>query len=147
MKKNSSDDDSSNEVAEMCFMALDNDEAHDFDPSHSYDELLDTFEELHENLKKAISKNQNLKRKIDILSKEITYLKEINVIFEKEKEMHLNEIEKLKQKSLDLNEILVKFTKGKKGLELLLTLKKCVFNKNGIGYKHTLSKSSTKMIL
>ena len=54
---------------------------------------------------------------------------------EKEKQGFLEEIQNLKKESNNLNDIVLKFTKGQKNLELLLGSQKCAFDKSGIGYK------------
>ena len=46
----------------------------------------------------------------------------------------MKENEVLKKKSNELNEIVLKFTNSQKNLEKLLSTKKCVFDKGGLGY-------------
>ena len=77
-----SDDEAQEEIANMCFMAidsevksleLDNDDLLDdeIDEKPSYDELLDDFNDLHMKYKKLALKNIALKRKILSLTKEL----------------------------------------------------------------------------
>ena len=56
----------------------------------------------------------------------------------------MKENEVLKKKSNELNEIVLKFTSGQKNLEKLLSTKKCVFDKGGIGYKPNLKQKYYK---
>ncbi|KAH9743184.1 Integrase catalytic domain-containing protein [Citrus sinensis] len=47
----------------------------------------------------------------------------------------INENETLKKRSIELNEIVLKFTNGQKMLDNMLNSQKCVFDKGGLGYK------------
>ena len=77
-----SDDEAQEEIANMCFIAIDNeinsleldndDLLHDeIDEKNSYDELLDNFNNFHTEYKKLALKNIDLKRKILSLTKEL----------------------------------------------------------------------------
>ena len=114
----------------MCFMAidsevksleLDNDDLlnDEIDERQSYDELLDDFNALHENMKKLILKNGVLKNMILSLTKELED-------FSKEKKMKLTfnvcgnlkiENASLKEKILDFTKIIHKFTNEKKNFD------------------------------
>ena len=45
------------------------------------------------------------------------------------------ENESLKKKFMDLNNIVTKFTLGEKNLNILLESQRCLFNKEGLGYR------------
>ena len=92
---------------------------------------------MHRNYEKLIFKNGALKMKISSLSKELKW-------FSKEKEVILpcdtcdslkSENASLNEKTLDLTNIVHKFTNGKKNFDLMLDGQKCIFDKGGIGYK------------
>ena len=135
-----SDEEAQEEIANMCFMAidnevisLDNDDLLDdeFHEKPSYDEFLDEFNDLHMKYEKLALKNSSLKRKIFNLTKELedslkekkmkntcdvcSNLKNENVLF--------------KEKVNDLTKIVHNFTNGKKNFDLMLSKQKCVFEK------------------
>ena len=56
----------------------------------------------------------------------------------------MKENEVLKKKNHELNEIVLKFTSVQKNLEILLSTKKCVFEKEGLGYKPNLKQKYYK---
>ena len=92
--KSESDDEVQKEVANMCFMAIDdeakslelngessNDEFDDKFEDFSYEELVNDFNDLHRNQEKLIFKNGPLKIKFSSLSKELEdFSKEKEVI-------------------------------------------------------------------
>ena len=56
----------------------------------------------------------------------------------------MKENEVLKKKSNELNKIVLKFTSGQKILKKLLSTKKCMFDKGGLGYKPNLKQKYYK---
>ena len=136
--KESSDEKDSQEVSNLAFMAIgDDDDDLDEVSNPTYDELYDAFKELHDEWMKIGKKNVCLKKKMvelknenESLSAKITYLelenKTLNdiVALSNEKpntshehlESHIddlkNENEMPKKKNNELNEIVLKFTNG-----------------------------------
>ena len=134
-----SDEEAQEEVANMCFMAidyevrsLDHDDllGNDMDRP-SYDELLDEFNDLHMRFEKLALKNNVLRKKILSLSKELKEslkIKEVVLTCDvcdslKKENASLNE------NVLDLTKIVHNFTNGKNNFDLMLGQQKCVFNK------------------
>ncbi|KAI9181643.1 hypothetical protein LWI28_017061 [Acer negundo] len=79
----SSEDDENGEVANMCFMALENEVkmSNSNDENMSFDELHETFEELVEEPQNVSLKNNDYKKKVSLLMKEVESLKrEKNVL-------------------------------------------------------------------
>ena len=112
----------------------------------SYENLLSDFNDLHENYKKLILKNNALKKEILSLSKMVEKFTEgeeviclvVIVMFYKKKNTSLND------KVLDLTKIVHKFTSGKKNFDMMLGGQKCVFDKGGIGYKSSIKQKYLK---
>jgi hypothetical protein len=139
----SSDEESNEEVANMCFVAQE-DSVSQFD----YDELFEAFNDLYAKFKSLSSKNKELKSENStlgsqnkVLLQEIEDLKKENscqALEIKEIEVRTNllqnEIFSLKEKSKDLLSIVTKFTNGQKNLEKLLGSQRCSVNKTGLGY-------------
>ena len=168
--KESSDEKDSQEVSNLAFMAIgDDDDDLDEVSNPTYDELYDAFKELHDEWMKIGKKNVCLKKKMvelknenESLSAKITYLelenKTLNdiVALSNEKpntshehlESHIddlkNENEMLKKKSNELNEIVLKFINGQKMLDNMLNSKKYIFDKGGLGYKPNLKQKYNK---
>ena len=135
-----SDDEVQEEVANMCFMAinhevkslkLDNDNLLDdeIDEKPSYNEFLDDLNDFHMKYEKLALKNITLKQKILGLTKELEELSE-------EKKMKLtcdvyaslkNENDLLNEKVIDLIKIVHNFTNGNKNFYLMLDGKKMCF--------------------
>ena len=122
------------------FHAIDNEEVSNFDLEDDlipYDELLSNFYDLHDKFEKLASKYNVLKKKNASLEKELESTKK-----GKEKiQMCTNcsnldtENKSLKEKVLDLTNIVHNFTNGKKNFDLMLGKQKCVFDKGGLGYR------------
>ena len=136
----SSEEEKEKEVANMCFMAIDDlDEVN----SNSSDEDMHViFEELYEDFEKLSLKNNSLKKRIQELEKELEEVKEkfsIDEIskthLEKENEILRNENEILKKKNEWLTSSLSIFSCGQKSFEMILASQKCVFDKQGLGFK------------
>ena len=131
--KDSFDDENEKEVANMCFMELeDQDEVNsNFDD----DEFMIEYDELLKYINKLDEKNTSLKKKVFELQKEIYEIKEI---FSKVEASKLS-LEKVNEEVLKKNEWLVsslsKFSCGQKSFDMIITSQKCVFDKNGLGYK------------
>ena len=77
-EESDSDDEAKEEIANMCFMAIDNEisslassDEEDIDENLSYNELLNDFNDLHRNYEKLILRNNVLEKKIINLEKEI----------------------------------------------------------------------------
>ena len=125
------------EIANMCFMAL-NDEVEIqntlVDDDTLYDELSIAYDELLTNFEKLATKATLLKKKNASLSIE---LEKISVI-EKENENLRNENISLKERVDDLTKVVYKFTLGKKTFDMMISEQRCVFNKQGLGFKPTL---------
>ena len=132
-----SDDDEQGEVANMCFMAIDDNEVTSNSKLHieensitslSYEDIELEFSELHEEYSKLAHRNASHRKTIEQLKEEITLLTN-------EKNNALCENVSLKEKIDDLTKIVLKFTNGKKNFDQMLGGQRCVFNKGGLGYK------------
>ena len=141
----SSDEEDEGEIANMCFMALEDDEVYlsDLEDSKpSYDELENAFDELYITFEKLKLKYNVLKKKHSLATSDLDSLNDEqgNLKLENE-ELKLKvstlEIENkaFKDKVTRQNTILEKFTQGSKALENILNHQRCVFDKSGLGYK------------
>jgi len=154
-----SDDDSSDEdneqqeVANLCFMAIEDEEV-DLDSTYSFDELLIAYKELKIAFEKVSSKNKVLKKIAKELSLEMNSLVEEKDFLEEEKESlkislekergltkNISKNEVLEKQVGDLTDSLSKLTKGKEGLDILLGKQMVSFHKAGIGYNPTQHKN------
>ena len=147
------------ECANVCFMTI-HDEVTNSDlnsSNFSYDELYDAFEELYTEFEMLISKYKVLKNKNISLENEFSVLKQKFDVkekctfcetFQKENEvlkqqvldfndlkMKSLEIDFLKEKVLDYEKIICKFTKGKEVFEQMLGKQIAVFEKCGLGFE------------
>ena len=127
-------------MANMCFMEID-----DLDEVNSNfidEDMHDLFEELYEDFEKLSLKNNALKKKIQELEKKLEKVKEkfsiveiSETCFEKENEILRSENEILKKKNEWLTSSLSIFSYEQKSFEMILTTQKCVFDKQGLGFK------------
>ena len=133
--EDSSDDESENEFANMCFMAFDDQDKVSFDSDSDDDEVSFEYDELHISLYKFGENNTSLKKKIFELQKELDEIKEN---FSKVEASKIS-LEKVNEELLKKNEWLLsslsKFSCGQKAFEMILASQKCVFDKRGLGYK------------
>ena len=106
--------------------------------------MLDDFNDLHMKHEKLALENISLKKKILSLIKELED-------FSKEKKTKLtcdvcaslmNENGLFNEKVIDLIKIIYNFSNGKKNFDLILGGQKCVFDKEGIGYKPFIKKNT-----
>ena len=95
----------------------------------------DVFEELYEDFEKLSLKNNFLKKKIQELEKELEEVKEKFSIVEISKTHLEKENEILKKKNEWLTSSLSIFSCGQKYFEMILDSQKCVFDKQGLGFK------------
>ena len=133
-RKDSSNDENEKEVANMCFMALeDQDEV--ISHFNNDKEFMIEYEELLKDINKLDEKNTSLKKKVFELQKELDEIKEK---FSKVEASKFS-LEKVNEELLKKNERLVsslsKFSCGEKFFDMILASQKCVFNKKGLGYK------------
>ena len=139
-KEESSEEENEKEVANMCFMEID--DLDEVNSNFSDEDMHDVFEELYEDFEKLSLKNNSLKKRIQELEKELEEVKEkfsIDEIskthLEKENEILRNENEILKKKNEWLTSSLSIFSCGQKSFEMILASQKCVFDKQGLGFK------------
>ncbi|XP_024019082.1 uncharacterized protein LOC112090920 [Morus notabilis] len=132
-----SDSDEQEEIANMCFMVIDDNEVTSNSKLHieensitsfSNEDIEHAFSELHEEYTKLAHRNASHRKTIELLKKEITLLTN-------EKSTILCENVSLKEKVDDLTKIILKFTNGKKNFDQMLGGQRCVFNKGSLGYK------------
>ena len=133
--EDSSDDESENEFANMCFMAFEDQDKVSFDSDSNDDEVSFEYDELLIALYKFGENNTSLKKKIFELQKELDEIKEN---FSKVEASKIS-LEKVNEELLKKNEWLLsslsKFSCGQKAFEMILASQKCVFDKRGLGYK------------
>ena len=155
----SSESESENdEQANVCFMTIQDEVIYSKPNSleFSFDELLDAFEELHSEFEILISKNEVLKNKNSSLSNKLSALmkkldnkekciscekiqNENELLKQQIKELDNSkikclEVDSLKEKILDYEKIIFRFTKGKKVFEQMLGEQVAVFDKCGLGF-------------
>ena len=133
--EDSSDDESENEFANMCFMAFEDQDKVSSDSDSDDDEVSFEYDELLIALYKFGENNTSLKKKIFELQKELDEIKENFLKVEASK----ISLEKVNEELLKKNEWLLsslsKFSCGQKAFEMILASQKCVFDKRGLGYK------------
>ncbi|GAV67726.1 zf-CCHC domain-containing protein, partial [Cephalotus follicularis] len=138
----SSDEESDEEVANIAFMAIEEEEEDEV--NFSFDELQDAYENLFSEYKNVCLKNKSLKKNAISMSKEIETLKNENSNYINEIEI-LNvslklsndfkeENENLKLEIDALKKTFLKLSNSSKKLDNLLGLQRCVFDKAGLGY-------------
>ena len=137
MEESESDEDfmeeeSTNEDANMCFMALEEHED-EVNSNSNYNEFQDVLQELYFDLAKLELKNVSLKKNISCLQNELNELKEKFENIEKTKISFEKENEELKKKNEWLISSLQKFSNGKKTFDMILTSQKCIFDKKKMG--------------
>ena len=162
MYEETTNEEESHEVSNLALMAIGDESVDKLDEVNdpAYDELYDTFKELHDNWIKISKKNACLKKKMveltnknKSLSAHITCLELENktlhdrIALSNEKpstlyehiESHVDNLKKendmLKKKNIELSDVVLKFTNGQKILDNLFNSQKCVFDKGGIGCK------------
>ncbi|GAV79727.1 hypothetical protein CFOL_v3_23190 [Cephalotus follicularis] len=149
----SSDDEVTEQVANLCFMALSDTEDSDneVDDSYTFGEVQFAFDELLVEFKKKCSQCSSLKKNIvsienekdllvienEKLKGELTLLK--NDIAKKDttscNDIALEkEVESLKEKNVNLEKSFRRFTLGSKKLEEMLASQRSYLDKTGIGY-------------
>ncbi|GAV61676.1 hypothetical protein CFOL_v3_05203 [Cephalotus follicularis] len=139
----SSEEESDEEVANIAFMAIE-EEVED-DVNFSFDELQDAYENLFHEYKNVCLKNKSLKKNVTSMSKEIENLKNENSYHKNEIDI-LNvslklsndfeeENKKLKLEIDALKKTFSKFSNSSDKLDNLLGLQRCVFDKAGLGYE------------
>ncbi|GAV80530.1 hypothetical protein CFOL_v3_23991 [Cephalotus follicularis] len=139
----SSDEESDEEVANIAFMALEEEEEDEV--NFPFDELQYAYENLFNEYKNVGLKNKSLKKDAISISKDIETLKNENSNYINEIEI-LNvslklsndfkeENENLKIEIDALKKTLSKFSNSSDKLDNLLRLQRCVFDKAGLGYE------------
>ena len=120
-------------MASICFMAID--ELDEVNSNFSNENMHNVFEELYEDFEKLSLKNISLKKKVQQLEKELGEVKEnfSNVEISKTHLEKENEI--LIKKNEWLTSFLSIFSCGQKSFEMILASQKCVFDKQGLGFK------------
>ena len=141
----SSKEENEKEVANMCFMAID--ELDEVNYNISYDDLHDAFEDLYEDLEKLGLKNASLKKKIQQFEKELREIKEKFSNVEVPKTSFEKENEILRKKNEWLTFFLSIFSYGQKYFKMILTSQKCIFDKQGLGFKSSKNQKYFKTIL
>ncbi|KAJ9678273.1 hypothetical protein PVL29_023008 [Vitis rotundifolia] len=129
----SSEKEKEKEVANMCFMAID--DLDELNSNFSDEDMHNIFEELYEDFEKISLKNNSLKKKIQELEKELEEVKERFSIVEISKTHLEKENEILKKRNEWLTSSLSIFSCGQKSFEMILASQKCVFDKQGLGFK------------
>ncbi|GAV79381.1 zf-CCHC domain-containing protein/UBN2 domain-containing protein, partial [Cephalotus follicularis] len=154
----SSDNEVTEQVANLCFMALSDDEESDneVDDSYTFGELQFAFDELLVEFKNKCSQCSSLKKNMtniekekDLLVIENEHLKNDIGILEHELAKKIDhvvkhtscndialekEVESLKEKNVNLEKFFSKFTLGSKKLEEMLASQRSYLDKTGIGY-------------
>ncbi|GAV70506.1 zf-CCHC domain-containing protein/UBN2 domain-containing protein, partial [Cephalotus follicularis] len=139
----SSDDEVTEQVANLCFKALSDDEdsKNEVDDSYTFGELQFAFDELFVEFKKKCSQcsqfieNEHLKNDIGILEHELA--KKVDNIVKPTPSNDIaleKEVESLKEKNVNLEKSFSKFTLGSKKLEEILASQRSYLDKTGIGY-------------
>ena len=134
--EDSSDDESENEFANMCFMAFENQDKVSSDSDSDDDEVISfEYDELFIALDMLGENNTSLKKIIFELQKELDEIKKKISKVEASKISLENLNEELLKKNEWLLSSLSKFSCGQKAFEMILASKKCFFDKRGLGYK------------
>ncbi|XP_060960663.1 uncharacterized protein LOC133031227 [Cannabis sativa] len=156
-----SSEDEQHEIANTCFMAIDDkvsnpDHSSDFESESdddaldmSYDELSKSFNDLFVDFEKLLAKNSTQRKKISLLLEEVEALKvkENEFLIEtqcKKCSLFEKDVVNLKAKIDDLNKVVYNFTKGKENFEMMLGSQKCAFSKSGIGYNTSVKQKLLK---
>lgn len=121
-------------VANLCLMALGEEESTQDEVISNYVELESAFNELHDIFRNVCVKNSKLKKLVTSLSNDVGVLKMENATLKNDFTSIANEKNILKNNVEDLNKTLENFVKGKENLNKLLGNKRCVFDKVGIGF-------------
>ncbi|GAV90508.1 zf-CCHC domain-containing protein [Cephalotus follicularis] len=143
----SSEEESDGEVANIAFMAIEEEEEDEV--NFSFDELQDAYENLFHEYKNVCLKNKSLKKNAISMSKEIENLKNENSYHKNEIDI-LNvslklsnnseeENKKLKLEIYALKKTFSKFSNSSDKLDNLLGLQRCVFDKAGLGYEEMIN--------
>ncbi|GAV86931.1 hypothetical protein CFOL_v3_30357, partial [Cephalotus follicularis] len=137
------DEESVEEVANIAFMAIEEEEENEV--NFSFDELQDTYENLFHEYKNVYLKNKYLKKDVISMSKTIENLKNENSNYINEIEIlnvslkltndFKDENENLKLEIDALKKTFSKFSNSSDKLDNLLGLQRCVFDKAGLGYE------------
>ena len=128
--EDSSNDENEKEVANMCFMALED----QYEVNFNFDdnEFMIECEEFLKYINKLDEKNTLLKKKVFELKKEL------DEIISKVEALKFS-LDKVNEELFKNNEWLVsslsKFSCVQKAFDMILNSQKCVFDKNGLGYK------------
>ena len=100
--------------------------------------MYEDFEKLslkNNSLKKKIQELEKVKEKFSIVEISKTHFEKENEILRNENEILRNENEILKKKNEWLTFSLSIFSYGQKSFEMILASQKCVFDKQGLGFK------------
>ena len=111
------------------------DELDEVNSNLSDEGIHDVFEVLYEDFEKLSLKNISLKKKIQQLEKELEEVKEKFSIVEISKTHIEKENEILRKKNEWLTSSLSIFYYGQISFEMILASEKCIFDKQGLGFK------------
>ena len=125
--ESSSEEEDSNEQANLCLMAHENEVNTEIPNDFTFEELHEVFYNLIDDLKKLGVKNKELKSKNQSLLKE-------NKIISNEKLILTQENLNLKNKIAKLKPMIEKFTLSSTKLQMILDNQKAIFDKVGLGY-------------
>ena len=147
--EDSSSEEEQKEVANLCFMA-NNDEVKDnSEPEFTFEELENAFYELMHDFKKIKQENKKLKEnisslssnkekslnEIDKLTQEVNILKNQNLELTSGKDNLLKERDALKKELEKVKPFVEKFIYSSEKLNMLLNNQRAIFNRAGLGYK------------
>ncbi|XP_057993048.1 uncharacterized protein LOC131174031 [Hevea brasiliensis] len=150
----SKDENIGDEVAKMCFMAMEessnevtlSDDVVEF----SYDELINALKVMNDELELSYKKNKLLKKKLISLKKENKTSSKDARPLDNDMQKSLNEIslknEKLKKEIVELKTFLSKFAKGKDKLDTILDSQRSPNIKYGLSYSKFAQASPSKTI-
>ena len=124
----SSEEENEKEVANMCFMPID--ELDEVNSNISDEDIHDAFQKLYENIEKLGMKNVSLKKKVQQLEKELGEVKEIFSNVEVSKTHLEKENDILRKKNEWLTSSLSIFSCRQKSFEMILASQKCFFFTN-----------------
>ncbi|GAV62617.1 LOW QUALITY PROTEIN: zf-CCHC domain-containing protein/UBN2 domain-containing protein, partial [Cephalotus follicularis] len=141
----SSDHEVTEQVANLCFMASNEESDNEVDDSYTFGELQFAFDELLIEFKKKFSQYTSLKKNVasienekDLLVIENERLKNDISILEhelaKKVDYQEKEVESLKKKNVNLEKSFSKFIVGSMKLEEMLDIQRPYLDKTGIGY-------------
>ncbi|GAV60612.1 zf-CCHC domain-containing protein [Cephalotus follicularis] len=129
----SSDEEVTEQVVNLSFMASSDNEDSDneVDDSYTFGELQFTFDELLIEFKKKCSQYSSLKKNVASIENE----KDLLVIENEQLKIDIKkEVETLKEKNMNLEKSFSKFTLGSKKLEEIIVIQRPYLDKTGIGY-------------